>query len=169
MKKIVLFIVVICFTSCWKLNRPDYSKQESFQIGNTLSEEVTLHFYENDSCKIVYYKIYEQSSPVLLTSRNKDVPVRTISKDTIVTIKPNHTLLLYAYTPKWDYYNASCLGNCGSDRLYLFCQLKQFMGDSVTISYNGGANTSLPILDLESWETWYNESEYIYYHYWRID
>ena len=169
MKKLVLLIVAVCLTSCFQLKRYDYSSMESYQIGNASSQDVTLHFYEYGEPKMVYYEIYNQSSPVLKTRGSYKKNAKTLSADSVVTLTPNNTVLFY-----WKRLNnpeAECLYDCGGQDgiLYPFLGLRHFLGDSVTASTSASECIALSVQNGEQWETWYDEKSFIYYHFWRIE
>lgn len=171
MKKVAVFVIIIVgLTSCLSMWEPDLSIKESFQIGNTSSQEVTLHFYENGKPKIVYAETYDQSNPIYVSRKDEKINITTLLCDSVLTLNANQTLLFYACYRQPEGW-ASTLRDCGYEHttLHLFMNLKSFIGDSVTVSTANGAETPLPVQNAELWETWYDGKEYIYHHYLRIE
>ena len=170
MKKVVVFsIIMIGLTSCLSMREPDLSTKESFQMGNTSSSEMTLRFYEEGKPIVVYAEIYNQSTPIFVPQTDDRKNIDSLMCDSILILKPGQTILFY------DRYRGNrgylvCLPICGYGKssLNLFVNLKPFIGDSVTASIANGVETPQPILNAELWETWYDEKEYIYYHFWRL-
>lgn len=173
MKKFILIAFVAGMTSCLSMNRPSYFIFESFQIGNATSENVTVSFYEQGMPKTVYAEMNDRGFVTDFTT--------TVSKlctdlwsGTEMTLAPGQTAVLYHYytSPKDTVPRlyASNMSGCGQsdNALYLFHEPQYYFGDSVTVSVNGAEATPIPIRDGASWETWYDEKNFIYYHYWRI-
>ena len=178
MKKILLLAVAFGLSSCFQLKRQDYSIYESFQIGNTSPQDVTLRFYQENAPKTVYYELLPTASPVY-PSRDKGFQDESaLQSGSVVKIAAGQTLLLYSKDRQWhpgttEY---SCLYICGSsDRgigdgvLYTFSNRRSFVGDSVTVAAGDEAPSVLPVTRNEQWETWYDEQQFIYYHFWRIE
>lgn len=170
MKKIIIIGIVAFLTSCLSMNKPDNSIKESFQIGNTSSQNVTLHFYEEGKPKAVCVEIYNQSYPVYVTRSESEKNIEKLLCDSALTLLAGQTALIYAHY-QWSHDMALSLRDCGSEasQLWLFMNQEYFIGDSVTVSYDGGIETVLPVRNAELWETWYDERNFIYYHFWRIE
>ena len=173
MKKFILIAFVAGMTSCLSMNRPDYTLWESYQIGNFSSQDVTVSFYEQGAPKMVYAEMNDRGFVTDFTT--------TVSKlctdlwsGTEMTLAPGQTAVLYHYytSPKDTVPRlyASNMSGCGQsdNALYLFQEQQYYFGDSVTVSLNGAEAIPIPIRDGASWETWYDEKNFIYYHYWRI-
>ena len=157
-----LVMVAICLNSCFSLKNQHIEHFESFQIGNTSSQQVILHFYQDGKIMNIYHEIYDQSCLVYLKRENERKDIHLLQQDTVLTLNAGQTALLYAkeYCLKW----------CSpGERLYLFYSQKAFMGDRVIMSVKGRQDSILPIHDKELWETWYDEDQFIYYHFWRIE
>lgn len=173
MKKFILIAFVAGMTSCLSMNRPDYTLWESYQIGNFSSQDVTVSFYEQGALKMVYAEMNDRGFVTDFTT--------TVSKlctdlwsGTEMTLAPGQTAVLYHYytSPKdtLPRLYASNMSGCGQsdNALYLFHEPQYYFGDSVTVSLNGAEAIPIPIRDGASWETWYDERNFIYYHYRRI-
>ena len=173
MKKFILIAFVAGMTSCLSLNRPDYTLWESYQIGNFSSQDVTVNFYEQGAPKMVYAEMNDQGFVTGLTKMDSKL-CTDLWSGTQMTLVPGQTAFLYYYytnsndtTPRSRAYNMSICGN-SDHRLYLFQEQQYYFGDSVTVSVNGAEATPIPIRDGALWETWYDERNFVYYHYWRI-
>lgn len=173
MKKILLLAVAVVFSSCFSLQRQDYSIFESFQIGNTSPHDVTLRFYQENAPKTVYYEILHTAGPVYPSRDNGYKDENALQSGSVVKIAAGHTLLLYSKDRQWNPGTTrySCLYECGSsdNKLNVFFNRGFFVGDSVTLSFPGKAETVLPVTQNEAWETWYDEKQFVYYHFWRIE
>lgn len=170
MKKFIIIGIVAFLTSCFSVRRQDCDSKESFQIGNALSQDVTLHFYEGGKPKVVYAEKYNQSYIVSVAQTDCEKNIEILLCDSSITLAAGQTALIYAHD-QWSYDKALSLRDCttnGRD-LWLFINQKNFIGDSVTFSDAGGAETVLPVRNVELWETWYDEKKFIYYHFWRIE
>ena len=152
------------------MRRQDCDSKESFQIGNALSQDVTLHFYEGGKPKAVCVEIYNQSYPVYVTRSESEKNIEKLLCDSTLTLLAGQTALIYAHY-QWSHDMALSLRDCGSEasQLWLFMNQKYFIGDSVTVSDDSGIETVLPVRNAELWETWYDEKKFIYYHFWRIE
>lgn len=170
MKKIIIIGIVAFLTSCLSVRRQDCDSKESFQIGNALSQDVTLHFYEGGKPKAVCVEIYNQSYPVYVTRSESEKNIEKLLCDSTLTLLAGQTALIYAHY-QWSHDMALSLRDCGSEasQLWLFMNQKYFIGDSVTVSDDSGIETVLPVRNAELWETWYDEKKFIYYHFWRIE
>ncbi len=175
MKKIILLALLAGMTSCLSLNRPSYGIYESFQIGNTSSQDVTISFYEQGMPKTVYA---EMSNHGLITGYTypESKSCADLWSGAQMTLAPGQTAILYYYYPYKranDTVPASYAANisyCGESDgvLYLFHEPQYYFGDSATVSMHGAEEVPIPIRDGASWETWYDEKNFIYYHFWRI-
>lgn len=171
MKKEILLIIVISLSSCLSRNRPYYPIYESYQIVNTSSHDVVLHFYKENAPKTIYCEIKDQTGlwGVGKDSSSKDVSLLT--KDSLLALSVGQTALLYSNE---DLRNSQTilysLYPCGTSdgTLSLFCTQKYFIGDSVTFSMKDEEERALPLFQHELWETWYDNMNSIYYHCWRI-
>ena len=173
MKKILLLAVAFGLSSCFQLKRQDYSIYESFQIGNTSPQDVTLRFYQENAPKTVYYELLPTASPVY-PSRDKGFQDESaLQSGSVVKIAAGQTLLLYSKDRQWNpgTVRYSCLYVCGSSDggLFSFSNRAFFIGDSVTVVHGDEAPTALPVTRNEQWETWYDEQQFIYYHFLRIE
>lgn len=173
MKKILLLAVAVVFSSCFSLRRQDYSIFESFQIGNTSPHDVTLHFYQADTPKTVYYEILHTAGPVYPSRDNGFKDENALQSGSVVKIAAGHTLLLYSKDRQWNPGTTrySCLYECGSSdsKLNVFFNRGFFVGDSVTVASGDEEPSVLPVTRSELWETWYDEKQFVYYHFWRIE
>lgn len=167
----ILVGMTICLTACLTENRADLPIMESFQIGNVSSQDVMLSFFEKGEPKTVYTEIYNQSSPLYMTQETSEREAILVRSSVCVTIYPGQTAIFYI--PEYAGYEptANSLQRCGfGNRYFSFCGTQNmFIGDSVTLSTNNVPATVLPIADYSQWETWYDEKNFIYYHFWRIE
>ena len=173
MRKIVLLAILVSLTSCLSLRRQDYTVFESFQIGNSSSDEITLHFYNQGQPKIVYYELYDQSSLITVSRDSSIKEQSSMMSDSILTLAAQQSALLYSNENQWNPgTRVSCLYECGGgygQQFYVFFNRKFFVGDSVVISSAETEGAILPLTQNELWETWYDEKNFIYYHLWRIE
>lgn len=171
MKKLLYILSsIVCLTSCFSQNRQDYTIKESFQIGNTSSREVTLRFYEEGKPKAVYAEIYNQSYPVYVARTESEKNIESLSCDSALTLAAGQTALLYAPN-QWSPNMAMSLCDCANEgkKLWLFINQKYFIGDRVIVSDSDEKETVLAVQNAELWETWYDEKNFVYYHFWRIE
>ena len=156
------------------MRRQDCDSKESFQIGNALSQDVTLHFYEGGKPKAVCVEIYNQSYPVYVTRSESEKNIEKLLCDSTLTLLAGQTALIYAHY-QWSHDMALSLRDCGSEasQLWLFMNQKYFIGDSVTVSDDSGIETVLPVRNANDsigmMQQWYDEKKFIYYHFWRIE
>ena len=173
MKKVILLTVIVGLSSCYSLQKQDYSIYESFQIGNTSEHEVTLRFYQNNAPKNVYYEVANTSNLIYVSRDDNFKEKNSLAVGSAITLAAGQMVLFYTQDHLWnpDMLRYRCLNECGSSNnaLFIFLNRALFVGDSVTISYAGEQESLLPMLHNELWETWYDEEEYIYYHFWRIE
>ena len=66
---------------------------------------------------------------------------------------------------------AMSLCDCANEgkKLWLFINQKYFIGDRVIVSDSDEKETVLAVQNAELWETWYDEKNFVYYHFWRIE
>lgn len=164
--------MTICLTACLTENRADLPIMESFQMGNTSSQDVMLSFFEKGEPKTVYTEIYNQSSPVYVTQETSKREATLVRSSGSVTIPSGQTAIFYI--PEYGGYEtpiANSLQRCGfGSRYFSFCGTQnRFIGDSVILFISNEPATYLPIADYSQWETWYDEKNFIYYHFWRIE
>lgn len=169
MKKLFLFVCVVGLTSCFSLKTPDYSICELYQITNNSSCPVLLTFYEQDTIKTIYADIWDGDFRTNDHLKRKDWEELWI--DSFLMLGAGQTALLYEYRNPYNNPNVSpdYLCNIGDNRLHLFAYLNKFVGDSTTVSVGEEQNLILPLQNAELWENWYDEKQYIYYHFWRIE
>ena len=173
MKKILLLAVAFGLSSCFQLKRQDYSIYESFQIGNTSPQDVTLRFYQENAPKTVYYEILHIAGPFYPSRDNGFKDENALRAGSVVKIAAGHTLLLYSKDRQWNPGTTrySCLYECGSSdsKLNVFFNRGFFVGDSVTVASGDEEPSVLPVTRSELWDTWYDEKQFVYYHFWRIE
>lgn len=167
----VLLIAFAAFNSCYiwenRYVNGDYSCYESYQICNTLQQDIVLRFYEKGKSKTVYAEIYNQTSLISIDKSEAEKDAGGLLKGDQLTLKFGQTLLLYEPTSTYEgHLRVTNLTRIGS---HLLGASIRFIGDSMTVSIENGAETPLPIRNAELWETWYDEKEYIYYHLWRVE
>lgn len=165
-----LFLMPVCLISCLQKKHVDYPIMESCQMGNMSSHDVTLYFFAGGSPKTVYAQIFNQSSLVCVNKDAAEKEAKYIYSGVSVTLHPGQTSLFYY--PKYQNDNpyASCLRVGGySNRGFRFGGAQRnFVGDSVVASIAGQPDAVLEVKDYSQWETWYDETQFIYYHLWRI-
>lgn len=173
MKKILLLAVAFGLSSCFQLKRQDYSIYESFQIGNTSPQDVTLRFYQENAPKTVYYEIQPAASPVYPSLDNGFKDETALLSGSVVHLASGQSLLLYSKDRQWNPGTTrySCLYECGSSdsKLNVFFNRGFFVGDSVTVASGDEEPSVLPVTRSELWDTWYDEKQFVYYHFWRIE
>ena len=159
-----LFVIGCVWTlsACTKIIYPDLYQYESFQIANTSSSDVTLRFYETGRQKTVSAELFDGPFVKDLNPKEAEVPRESLWTGHELTLQPGQTALFYSY--------GNPLQKCGQEgpSLHLF-NFSWFIGDSCTISKDGSPYEVLPLQTAERWETWFDEKNYIYYHFWRIE
>lgn len=170
MKKILLLAVAVGLSSCFQLRRQDYSIYESFQFGNTSPQEVTMRFYQENAPKTVYYEILPAAGPVYPSGEKGFKDEIALRSGSVVKLAAGHTLLLYSKDRLRDS-GFSCFYECGSSDglLNIFSNRRFFVGDSVTAASGDETPSALPVTRNEQWETWYDERQFIYYHFLRLE
>lgn len=173
MKKIILLMAIVGFSSCYSLQEQDYSIYESFQIGNSSAHEIILRFYQNNAPKNVYYEVANTPNPIYVSGNDNYKEKNSLAVGSTITLAAGQMVLFYTQdrfgNPDKSRYR--CLSECGSSNnaLFIFLNRVLFVGDSVTVSYAGEQESILPISQNELWETWYDEEKFTYYHFWRIE
>ena len=171
-------IVSIGFASCGWLDAlthsaDDYYLWSIFQIGNTSSEDVTMSFYLDGEPMKVYTEVFNQTSIVYVSPENAEKKVSQLNYSHILQLKAGQTALFYkqSLTQKGEEMKASCLERLGYGMDYFNLRLmgKQIIGDSIVLSVEGQNDSVLAIQQRELWETWYDDSNFTYYHFWRIE
>lgn len=155
--------------SCMQYKKPDLSLYESYQITNVSSESITMHFYEQGAPKAVYVEVLDGYVCKNLKPENKSVRITALTNTTALTLSAGQTALLYIYysnNTNGTVDNLWCNGH--GDYIYLFASCSRFVGDSVVASIAGQPDAVLEVKDYSQWETWYDETQFIYYHLWRI-
>lgn len=181
--KVRWFIILILFlSSCsWieeNMNGDDLTMNESYQIGNVSSDQITLHFYSNGVPKNVYAEVYNQTAPVYVTQENAVKPRGELLNVNNVSLMSGQTILFYELVGTYDHTHvgdtipptASSLHHCGYGSAFynLFRAARDIIGDSVVITGRGRVSTTIPMTDMEIWDTWYDNANYIYHHFWPI-
>lgn len=167
-----MMVLLLYLTSCFQAKKEDLPIFESFQISNMSSHTANISFYAEGAPKTVYTKIYSQSSPIYVTKETAEINATLVRSNVSVSIPPGQMALFFA--PFENYTEepvASSLQECGFGKRYFdyFKNQNLFMGDSATISKDGMQESELPIKDYARWETWYDDQNFIYYHFWRIE
>ena len=173
MKKTILIACVAGLTSCFSLKEPGYYIYELYQISNNSSQSVTLRFYQEDTLKTVYADIWEGS--FLYNDKLEKKGWDKLWIGSFLSLNTGQTALLYRYYNPYNHPNASpnyffYIGNStsiGTSRFFSY--LNHVVGDSITISVGEDSEQIYPIQNPELWETWYDEDQFIYYHFWRIE
>ena len=174
-------VACIGFVSCslFENNRqaPDLNIWGSYQIGNSSSQDVVLHFYSKGKPMAVYAEIYNQSNPIFVSQENSIKEISELIHTDKLPLKAGQTALFYSVyysqklTQPHEVHQASCLSNLGYGNAYnnLSNVGLPVIGNRVVMSIEGQTDSILPLQERDLWETWYDEKYYIYYHFWRID
>lgn len=149
--------------SCLSYNRPDLSSSLAYELRNGSSAPITLDFYNQGEPKTVYAEVWNGNFVTDLTSDNMRKPVDELWSGSSLTLGAGETALLYEAS---TYNNSAyCLFTAGSGTgLHLFSYVTRIFGDSVIMSRQGFPDEELQINQNGKWETWYNETNFIYYH-----
>ena len=149
---------------------PNLSEYESYQISNTSSSDISLHFYEQGEPKTVYAEISEGSFVLDIESSKKSVDALT--GDSSIILAKGQTALLYMYyeknIPQSQANSLFKVGEGTSLQILNSTRVQQIMGDSIVMSVDGDAVSVLPVGNIYIWETWYDKKQYIYYHFLRL-
>ena len=174
MKHKWLIILLLGLVSCTPNNVPDTTLRESYQIGNESSNKVTLHFYSNGAPNKVYAEIYDRTNPVFVTPENAEKPRGELLNVSSVSLNSGQTVLFYKLVETYEHeyvgdtipHSATCLFD---KHYYYIFAAKSVLGDSVVVSIENKPDSVVPMsIVTDIWETWYNDKDFIYYHYWRI-
>jgi len=175
MKHKWLIIVLLGLSSCTSNNVPDTTLHESYQIGNVSSNKVTLHFYSNGAPNKVYAEIYDQTNPVFVSPEKAVKPREALLNVSSVSLKAGQTVLFYKLVETYEHnYVGDTIpheGTCLFDKHYYYSYIpsRSAIGDSVVVSFENKPDSVVPMMVVtDIWETWYNNKNFIYYHYWRI-
>ena len=175
MKHKWLIIVLLGLSSCTSNNVPDTTLHESYQIGNVSSNKVTLHFYSNGAPNKVYAEIYDQTNPVFVSLEKAVKPREALLNVSSVSLKAGQTVLFYKLVETYEHnYVGDTIpheGTCLFDKHYYYSYIpsRSAIGDSVVVSFENKPDSVVPMMVVtDIWETWYNNKNFIYYHYWRI-
>ena len=175
MKHKWLIILLLGLVSCTPNNVPDTTLRESYQIGNESSNKVTLHFYSNGAPNKVYAEIYDRTNPVFVTPENAEKPRGELLHGSSVSLKSGQTVLFYKLVETYEHeYVGDTIpheGTCLFDKHYYYSYIpsRSAIGDSVVVSFENKPDSVVPMMVVtDIWETWYNNKDFIYYHYWRI-
>ena len=173
MKKFYILAIAIGLTSCFSMKRPSYVLFEAYQIGNFSSEDVTISFFQQGEPKTVYAEFTDGGFATDLSHERKECA--ELWSGTQMHLAAGQTAIFFgsAYYPGNDStltHFALNMDACGtSDGSFSMFNFARFFAcDSVTISTLGAEENTFPLLNGESWETWYDEKAGIYYHFWRI-
>ena len=168
----LLLIVFTVFNSCYlwenRYVNGDHSCYESYQIGNTSQQNVTLHFFEKGKPKIVYAEVYNQTSLIPVDKEKAEIEATNVLTGDKLILASGETALLYETAQAYEtgHLKVTSLTTIGS---YITGTSIRFIGDSVIVSVDDETETVFPVRNAELWETWYDEKNFIYYHFWRIE
>lgn len=175
-----LLMVLLGLSSCSLIeeninNKPYTGAYESYQIGNSSSSEVTLHFYSNGAPKKVYAEIYNQASPVFVTPETAEKPRAELLNVANVTLLSGQTILFYELIQTYEHtYVGDTIPHTATSLLqkyyyYNFIPSKSLIGDSVVVSIKNQPDSVVPMMVVtDLWDTWYDEKNFIYFQYWHI-
>ena len=171
-----LLVVIYTFTSCilYEQRRlPDMYIRESYQINNASSHDISLRFYREGKPYTIYAETCDQESPIFVTPENAKKEIKLLSNDSILSLKAGQTALFYEPINETmrDNPQATCLHISGSGSTFfnIFRGAINLIGDTVAIQSVGASDSIVSINNKDLWETWYDEKNYIYYHFWRIE
>jgi len=175
MKHKWLIILLLGLVSCTPNNLPDTTLRESYQIGNESSNKVTLHFYSKGAPKKVYAEIYDRTNPIFVSPNKAVKPREALLNVSSVSLKAGQTILFYKLVETYEHeYVGDTIpheGTCLFDKHYYYSYIpsRSAIGDSVVVSFENKLDSVVPMMIVtDIWETWYNDKDFIYYHYWRI-
>lgn len=165
------FLLVLMLCSCLsEALGPDLSHYVCYQLSNNSSQEITLHFYEQESAKIVYAYTWNGVFETNV-SPNDRRSVEELWSDTFLTLSENQSAMLYLYSENYNpqklAQNVFSIGD--GSYLRFFSYLQRLLGDSVVLSFENKPDSIVSLSDYSVWETWYDEKSFIYYHFWRIE
>ena len=163
----------LCFCSCEWMTAPGhyYYLQDSYQICNTSPAAVSLRFEKEEKPYSVYAEIYNQPDPVIIPKDKAIKKVTELLHVTELQLKSGQTAVFYCLTGTREgneIHKASCLKNCGYGGGLVFYAVGM-IGDYVTFSVAGEQDTTVSMNDPKLWQTWYDEKNFIYYHFWQIE
>ena len=171
----IILASLLLLTSCIgsREGGKDYYLWESYQIANTSSVEMTLSFYSNGTPKTVYVERYNQSDPVFVSKENAVKPLSELMEVMEISLQQGQSVLFYepilsedkSATPQ-----ATCLIDCGygSSFFNIYRAAINIIGENVRIS-GVGQEIMISMTNHGIWETWYDETEFIYSHVWQIE
>lgn len=171
-----LLIAVLGLSSCsWieesiQNNNPYYSHYESYQIGNNSSQNVKLSFYSQGEPKYVYAEIHNQSNPVFVQPENAIKPQSDLLAVSEISLNQGQTLLFY--WPRIKDGNGEHIATSLNTKSYYYSFIPaiHLIGDSVIVSFENRPDSIVSLVtNTDIWETWYDEKNFIYCHFWRIE
>ena len=169
----VFSFCLLMLSSCyiWENQpKPDLKLRSSYQIANVSQQDITLHFQKVGRPCCVYAEIYNQLSPVDVQKDNAERKVGELLVDSVLYVQSGQTVLFYKLISTDEHENmATSLFSCGYGGGFynLYQTPVNILGDTITLSTEGGADMVVSVADKDLWEIWYKD--YIYYYCWRIE